>query len=525
MSWNQGKILSGSEDKYTIERELGQGGFSITYLAKDTHGSKWAIKTLNDDIRRRPDFKKLQDKFVKEAEYLQSCDHPHIVKYQKLILEEDENLWCIVMEYIEGDNLATIVQKYGVLTEQEAIKYIQQIASALQEVHRQNILHRDVNPANIIKRKNKQEVILIDFGISRNFKRNQHQNQTVFATEGYTPIEQYIHRWHRGEYTDVYALSATLYVLLTGYSQPQPGIYYHFLPSALERDNAIANNEVDPLQPPNKINNENISEYVNKAILRGMAFSPNKRPETVQSWLNMLDPNFVTYQPDILTIFGIQKLYQTAIQKLQNTKIMNLSNIKTLQVPIQAINKLAIKNNVPPFVVWSGIFFVVIILYYFHPDLKGPIRSPAVVDYKPLEQFLSSQKFEDADKETLRIMQLLANRQGQSFTADSIDDIRCDDLQTINQLWIDNSNKQFGFTIQKQIWNKLKGEVGVYDSTIADKFANKVGWRVDNKWYKNINYELFVAPKGHLPFRVTSSTEGFGVPYLAKRLQSCNILK
>ncbi|MDZ8051363.1 MAG: serine/threonine protein kinase [Aulosira sp. ZfuVER01] len=264
MAWKSGQQLQGG--KYTIEKELGEGGFGITYLARDNNGRYVVIKTLNDKVQRRPDFGKFQQNFLNEAVKLAKCSHTHIVKIDEVIHED--TLWCIVMEYIDGDNLAHRVENQGVLPDAQALRYIQQIGEALTVVHNHGLLHRDVKPQNIMLRAGKSEAVLIDFGIAREFSQNLTQTQTEMLTDGFSPIEQYDKRTKRGAFTDVYALAATLYSLLTGEVPTMAPI------------RAIGT----PLEEPKKINS-NISESVNQAILKGMEIKPENRPQSLQEWL------------------------------------------------------------------------------------------------------------------------------------------------------------------------------------------------------------------------------------------------
>jgi serine/threonine protein kinase len=267
MAWVSGKQLQGG--KYTIEKELGEGGFGITYRARDNNGYYVVIKTLNDQVQRRPDFAKFQQDFLNEAIKLAKCSHPHIVQIHEVINED--SLWCIVMQYIDGENLANRVDNQGVLSETEALRYIQQIGEALIVVHNNGLLHRDIKPHNIMLRAGKSEAVLIDFGIAREFSQNLTQTHTQTLSDGFAPIEQYDKRAKRGAYTDVYALAATLYCLLTS---EMPTI------SPLR---AIDTS----LEEPKNIN-FNISLKVNEAILEGMAVKPEDRPQTIKEWLGLL---------------------------------------------------------------------------------------------------------------------------------------------------------------------------------------------------------------------------------------------
>ncbi|WYL95248.1 MAG: serine/threonine-protein kinase [Gloeotrichia echinulata IR180] len=476
MIFNRGQTLQNG--KYTIQKVLGEGGFGITYLAVDnTTRQKVVIKTLNDQVQARRDFDQFQERFRDEAERLRQCQHPNIVKFYKLIKEG--HLSCIVMEYVEGQDLATLVRQQQVLKEADVLNYIQQIGDALREVHRQNILHRDIKPENIILRKNTPQVILIDFGIARDFIPHQHNQHTEFLSHGFAPVEQYFRSMKPGFYTDVYALAATLYVLLTGYEK-KGGVVYHRLPASIERDHEVKDSKPDPLVAPKKIN-PNISIWVNDAILKGMAIAYDKRPQSVRQWLALLETNNIPQPPTI--------------------------------------------PDLPSWLIPSAISLFVVVIYFLAPNIQPPIPPPVQIDYKPIEQLLKSQNFKEADDETLRVMLSLARRkQDGFFNKDNIQNFPCNDLNKINQLWVKSSNGKFGFSIQKKIWSDVGGQPGLYNNpNLADKFTQRVGWGVDlNKWQRNISYKLS-APAGQLPFKVTSRVYPFGVPYWAERLQSCNI--
>jgi len=214
--WQPGK----TNGEYTIEKMLGEGGFGITYLAKNKQNKQVVIKTINDQMQNHQLFDKFRRDFYNEALRLAKCTHPHIVNIIELI--ETDGLPCIVMEYIPGENLHTCIDENHV-SEAESLLYIRQIGEALKCVHQvklddnQYLLHRDVKPLNIIIRNNKahqKEAVLIDFGISRMFNPDEPETvNTIFESPGFTPIEQCYGK--QGFYTDVYALAATLYYCLT----------------------------------------------------------------------------------------------------------------------------------------------------------------------------------------------------------------------------------------------------------------------------------------------------------------------
>ena len=267
MAWASGQRLQGG--KYTIQQELGQGGFGITYRVINDDGRLFVIKTLNDNVQRRSDFARFQQDFLNEALRLAKCSHPHIVRIDQVI--QEGALWGIVMEYIDGEDLASRVENQGALPESEALHYIQQIGEALTVVHKNGLLHRDVKPTNIMLRPGNSEAVLIDFGTAREFIPNLTQTHTQFLSDGFAPIEQYDKRAKRGAYTDVYALAATLYCLLTAE-----------VPT-LAPLRAIGT----PLEPPKQIN-LSISDRVNQAIIKGMEVKAENRPQSVQEWLALM---------------------------------------------------------------------------------------------------------------------------------------------------------------------------------------------------------------------------------------------
>ena len=170
---------------YQIERELGEGGFGITYKAQDlTLGIPVVIKTPNSKLQNNQRYAKYVENFDKEAKQLARLGlnpHPHIVRVTGLFREE--NLPCIVMDFIPGQDLYKIVQTKGKLSEAKAVEYIQQIGSALTVCHNAGIIHRDVHPKNILIHQQSGKAILIDFGISGTTEtsRNTHSGYRAFA--------------------------------------------------------------------------------------------------------------------------------------------------------------------------------------------------------------------------------------------------------------------------------------------------------------------------------------------------------
>ena len=272
MDLTYGKSLQGG--KYTLEGELGEGGFGVTYKATHQYlGQPAVIKTMNDSLRKHPQYREFEQKFQDEARRLSLCVHPNIVRVSDFFVEDGRPY--MVMDYIPGKTLAEIVLGKEPLPEAIAIDYINQIGEALKVVHQNNLLHRDVKPQNIMLKEGSDRVVLIDFGIAREFAADRTVTHTALVSDGYAPPEQYWTQGRRSPATDVYGLAATFYTMLTG------GIPM----SAIARGQA-------PMSAPKDLQPE-ISAATNQAVLRGMALDLKYRPATMDEWLSLL-PNVET---------------------------------------------------------------------------------------------------------------------------------------------------------------------------------------------------------------------------------------
>ncbi|GHT29262.1 hypothetical protein AGMMS49574_05550 [Bacteroidia bacterium] len=247
MQLKQGTSLQGNKNLYRIEGVLGQGGgFGITYLATmsvQVEGSLGKINTkvkvaikefFMKDLCNRSEstshvsvpsegskdlVERYKQKFIKEAKSISRLQHPHIIKVVEVF--EGNGTAYYVMEYIEGSSLQELARQRGALPEQEALRYIVQIASALDYIHSRQLNHLNVKPGNIICQPD-GEVVLIDFGLSKQYdERGEETSSTPLGiSAGYSPIEQYEGVSQFSAPTDIYALGATLYKLITGQNPP-----------------------------------------------------------------------------------------------------------------------------------------------------------------------------------------------------------------------------------------------------------------------------------------------------------------
>lgn len=233
-------VLNG---RYTIIKTLGQGGFGITYLAKDMKYNQFcAIKeyfpveyssrdvgscSIHSHLNAKAQhvYEHGREKFVEEAKKLQLLlKDPIVVDYRDFF--QANNTAYIVMEYVDGQTLRQMaVANGGRLNAQYAMQVFVAVASSLMELHKINILHRDLSPENIMVSKDGQ-IKIIDFGAARDYVSSQNAGMSILLKRGYAPPEQYDRNGNQGPWSDVYALCATFYALICGRIPPEPLFRY-----------------------------------------------------------------------------------------------------------------------------------------------------------------------------------------------------------------------------------------------------------------------------------------------------------
>lgn len=280
------------KNRYLMGKVLGSGGFGITYLAWDKlFDKRVAVKEyLPSEYSTRgkgetritvfsgnkaETFRKGKTKFLEEAQTLARFQtEPSIVNVMDSF--EENGTAYYVMEYIDGKTLSKHLQERGRFSEEETICLLRPIMESLKEMHAQGILHRDIAPDNIMVTQEGQAK-LIDFGSARYTSFNSNEKSlTVMVKQGYSAPEQYLSKGAQGPFTDVYALGATMYKMLTGITPPE----------SLERKTELMENGVDTLKPIN--DNISVDEEIWNAIYDAMNVFLKKRIQTIEEFLDRL---------------------------------------------------------------------------------------------------------------------------------------------------------------------------------------------------------------------------------------------
>ena len=274
-----GSILNG---RYIIGKVLGQGGFGITYMAKDHQtGQTVAIKEFFPDAmatrtshttvtpltgEKGENFAYGKNTFLNEAKTMaEFIGNPNIVRVYSYF--EENGTGYFVMEYVDGRSFQEILKEnFGRVSWEEALKILLPVMDALTTVHEKGIIHRDIAPDNICIAKD-GTVKLLDFGAARYSLGNVSQSLDVVLRHGFAPKEQYKRHGRQGPYTDIYALGATLYYAITG-SRP---------------DDAIERLDEDTLPLPSTLG-ANVTPWQEDVILKAMAIQPEDRYQSVKDF-------------------------------------------------------------------------------------------------------------------------------------------------------------------------------------------------------------------------------------------------
>jgi serine/threonine protein kinase len=443
---------------------IGQGGMGRTFRAKDLGrlGQPCAIKQFLPQFREPELMKKAIALFESEATQLKALgSHPQIPEL--IAYFEEEGCLYLVQELIEGENLYNELQSQGIFSEAKIYHLLEDILPVLQFIHDRQVIHRDIKPDNIVRKKEKgkrkksnsqlpstnsqtpipnsqspipnspqSNLVLVDFGAAKAFTTDTaNRTGTLIGSAEYIAPEQ-----ARGKalpQSDLYSLGVTCIHLLTGISPFD--LYDDVSDRWIWRDNLQTS----------------LSSHL----------------------ANILDR---------LLARAISNRYSSANEVLQDLhSLVNLSSASAVAPPSNIQNYAQI-----------------------YPQIRQ------------LQELLSSGQWQESDRLTNKIILELANKSKVAeLKANDINNIACDIWIAIDQAWMEFSNNRFGWSTQKQIWKSLGGKMIYEEDTywefanIYEKFSDRIGWRKP-RWfnlefspkiwrkYENLTFEI-AAPRGHLP--------------------------
>ena len=380
--------------EYRIDGVLGQGGFGITYMATDVNlNSKVAVKeylpaqfayrstTKSISARAADDLDFYQyglESFLVEARTLATFRHPNIVRVARFF--EGNNTAYMVLEYEEGKSLRSWWQAHADIGEERLLGLLLPLLEGLGVVHRTGFLHRDIKPDNVIVRDSDGSLVLLDFGAARSTAAN-HAEEASIVTPGYGPIEQYQGN-AQGAYTDIYALGATLYWMLTGQKPPE----------ATER--VIS----DTMEAAAVVGEGKFSAEFLNAIDWALKVKPEERPQDVRQFATAL---FASHAAAL----GLTEALAAGADKEaeQETWLNTLKSVRLIRRRIKRFGDLLFRPSSWPMAIKMTLAMVVtallpmIITAYY--NVNGSIDSISKTELRNLEQI--------AENAAARITQLI----------------------------------------------------------------------------------------------------------------------
>lgn len=344
-------------DRYEIIRPIGEGGMANVYLGYDTILDRnVAIKILRGDLSNDEKFVR---RFQREALSASSLAHPNIVEMYDV--GEDDNIYYIVMEYVEGKTLKQLLKRRGSLTLSEAIDIMLQLTDGMTHAHDSYIIHRDLKPQNIMI-KDDGQIKITDFGIAMALNATQlTQTNSVMGSVHYLPPEQASGKGCTTK-SDIYSMGIIFYELLTG-----------SLPFRGENAVEIALKHMrDPL-PSLKEDNPSIPQSIENIILKSTAKNPKNRYDDARSMhddlLTALDDDRINEEP-----------YQYKYPEHDSDSVKNIKNSEdvdsedTEEVATKVLDnddKKKKKIIIILSVIFGILFVVLLVLFFLVPTLSN----------------------------------------------------------------------------------------------------------------------------------------------------------
>lgn len=453
--------------RYRALKYIGGGGFGRTYQAVDLDcmNALCVVKQFSpsSDIQADPvALRKATEMFNQEARrLLQLGEHPQIPRLLAFF-EQDQQLY-LVQEFINGFDLKQELTIEGAFNEQKIRQLLNDLLPVLKFIHARGVIHRDIKPGNIMRRRPAQNqklgrLMLIDFGVSKLATGTVGTVGTTVGTAGYTPLEQM--RGQAFPASDLYSLGVTCVCLLTKHLPKVDGsgdVYDAQQCRWLWRD-FLSQGVI-------------ISQELGQVLDKLLQDLPKDR-------------------------------YQSADEVLKDLKVMQPA---TASSPLKSVPRLVEKFKPPlaaeeklqgdtDLVVEAGITSIPV-----QQNLEKVVTDR--VSYHKLSQLLQEKRWKEADFETRAILLSVTARTAAGWIrAEDFKQFPCQDLCMLDRLWVNSSKGRFGYSVQKQVWESIGGKIDL-DYAIWCKFGDRLGWRRDGNWlnYSDLTFDQNTSPLGHLP--------------------------
>ncbi|MDY7004173.1 MAG: serine/threonine-protein kinase [Cyanobacteriota bacterium] len=468
--------------RYQIISELGKGSFGTTYLATDLehpNNRQCVVKQLTPSDQRPKVFQVAKKLFEKEAKTLKKLGKNNQIPTFFDYFEEGGQFY-LVQEFIEGNDLAKEIYFQGRFTENETVKLLTEILEVLKYIHQQNVIHRDLKPQNIMRRKSDGKIVLIDFGAVKEIKvltvtSEGHTTTTIaVGTTGYMPSEQAVGK--PKFCSDIYAVGMIGIEVLTGIRVNQ----FREDPSTGE---IIWKDRVNVSDNLGLILDKMVSDY----------------------WKNR-------YQTVDEVMGELRNIVKPTLSK---KRLLIPSGIVAFGIAALGI----VAFGIAPYVIFASIFS------------KGVIEAGQGKDveamYNSLDALAEAGQWQKADRQNWQLINQIGDRDGDYsyISASEVEQFSCSDLQRINQIWTQRSKGKFGYTAQLQVIDENGDTLEAFRDDVRAwrRFAIAVGWKTgtdkDDDGYLLDNDLKFTmdAPKGHL------STDDENFDLILTRAAQCEL--
>jgi eukaryotic-like serine/threonine-protein kinase len=456
--------------RYKIIKKLGSGGLGDTYLAQDIDlpGKPYCVVKHLSPKNTNPRFLPIAQKlFEREAKILYRLGEHNQIPRLYAHFDEADNFY-LVQEFVDGHDLSAEITVGSQLTEVQTVKLLQEILEVLVFVHQQGIIHRDIKPQNIMRRKQDEKLVLIDFGAVKEIStisiNSQYQTSSTVAigTPGYMANEQL--SGHPKLCSDIYAVGMIGIQALTG-----------ILPRLLPRDS----NTLEVIWCDNIPVSNGLERILNRMVRYHFSLRYQNVSELLQALISLQVQGIypsqnATYSIPLFSNNWVSPWLQPT-EKIDSSNLLD-SNI-TRDEEVRHLNQKSIAQSK---------------VEKQNKALEVELYSSSCVDYTPLHDLLKAQKWEEADKETTLLVLKAANRESDGWLqVEDIKKLKREDLGTIDQLWVAYSNGRFGFSVQKQLFKSLGGTRD-YDPKIWEILGEHVGWILEGKClrYRSLSFDL-----------------------------------